>query len=103
MSDLALPGSAVTSPSGLYRLIAFEETDSDGNPTCGFRIEDLVGRQLLTTAERWSTRHRLYILWGEGDSVWIYSGDVGTSIWIVSGNSWQSIDYSASQHRRPPR
>lgn len=103
MSDIALPGSPSTSPSGTYRLSVFDDADADGHPMQGFRIEDASGRVVLAPDERWSTRHRLYMLWGDDDSVWVYSSDVGTSIWIRSGSAWQASDYASHRDQRPPR
>jgi len=103
MSDIALPGSPATSPSGAYRLIVIDDTDAEGYPIQGFRVEDANGRGVLAPDERWSTRHRLYMLWGDEDSVWVYSSDVGTSIWIRSDNTWRSIDYASHRDQRPPR
>jgi hypothetical protein len=101
-AETVSPGAPHTSPSGHYRLVIFDDQDAGGYPTQGLRVEDSAGRTVLAPPQRWSPRHRLYFLWGEGDRVWVYSGDVGTSIWEPAGDTWHEIDYANQQGRRPP-
>jgi hypothetical protein len=102
MNETAAPGEPKLSPSGKYRLLVFDDRDAGGNPSRGFRVEHRDGQEILAPSERWSLRHRLYFLWGEGDRVWVYSGDVGTSIWEWSDGMWRSIDYVSQRGRGPP-
>ena len=102
MNEIALPGSPKISPSGRYQLVVFEEEDGDGNLEWGFLVKEGEGRDVLIPAQRWSPRHRLYFLWGEGDRVWVYSGDIGTMIWEPDGEVWQSLDYVNQKGLQPP-
>lgn len=102
MNETAVPGAPVTSPSGKYSLVVFNDADACEQPSQGFRVEHRDGQEVLAPSERWSPRHRLYFVWGEGDRVWVYSGDVGTLIWEPSGETWRSIDYVSQQSRQPP-
>ena len=100
MDETATPGHLLTSPNGKYRLVVFDDDESD-SPVRGFRLEDSEGRRLLEPAERWSVRHRLYFLWDQQERVWVYSGDVGTTIWELGEAGWQPRPFAGSGLRAP--
>jgi hypothetical protein len=75
--------------------------EDDGEPPeWRIRVEDAAGGTVLAPPDRWSPRHRTYILWGEGDRVWVWSADVGTSVWEPADGGWSPADTDPA--RRPP-
>ena len=79
-SYLATPTSSPRSPSGAYQLTVKKGHD-DAN-FWSFEIRRVATSDPeFASSDRFYTRHTTYILWGESDEVWVYSGDVGTFIW----------------------
>lgn len=89
--------SPFQSPSGSYTLQVHEEP-GDGAPNQFFTISDASGSVVYTAAERFSQRHRTYFVWGDNDTVWVYSGDVGTYVWQPTADPavWTSQSYRES-------
>lgn len=53
-------------------------------------------------SESFRTRDVLYFLWGEGDRVWVYSGDLGTFFWEEEGDgSWKMHTYAEGSVSAP--
>jgi hypothetical protein len=96
----ATPGYPAASPSGKYRLIV----------VTGFNGESHFAQFQITTNERhphvlfcsedhFRTRDTTYILWGEKDTVWVYSGDVGIYYWVaLTDDHWVKRSHA---DRRP--
>lgn len=93
-----------TSPSGKYVLVVVEGKC----PACGpFRQFDVMTgdrdpRILYASTDHFRTRDTTWFGWGEGDRVWVYSGDVGTFYWEpAAGGAWRKGSYSDGKHPAP--
>ncbi|MGN6711386.1 hypothetical protein [Anaerocolumna jejuensis] len=97
--DLATVSYPVTSPSGKYQLVIKEEI-VDGtkhNKFDIFKISDgKPGTSAIFSSKvLFRTRDTLYFLWGDNDSVWVYSGDLGTFFWErAADKTWKKHDYT---------
>jgi len=83
-SRIATPDNPVKSPSGELLLEVHEETPN-GIRQWRFSISRLAGADrpvvVFISEEAFRARDQLFILWGDTDRVWVYSGDVGTFFW----------------------
>jgi hypothetical protein len=101
---LASPGHDVVSPSGKLKLAVAEE-DSPGGRMLRFEIRDATapGQVLYRCPDAFSARHRTFFLWGPGDAVWVYSGDVGTYVWLERQRSrWEKELYTTTSGATVP-
>lgn len=86
----------VVSPSGTYTLSKVAESQA-GVP--GFRVciteKDAEVAFLSETFYR--DRDTSFLCWGEGDTVWLYHGDLGTFFARHQGETWRFSSYA--EHR----
>lgn len=52
-------------------------------------IESIDGADSFITDEKFYVRFTTLIDWGENDTLWIYSGDVGTFLWRRENGTWK--------------
>ena len=94
--EVATPDRPAISPSGKYRLLVREEKEN-GSPTQRFDVTDAKGRLDYRSSDHFHERHATFFLWGDGDRVWVYSGDIGTYYWTKNSNGmWVKKDYNRS-------
>ena len=43
-----------------------------------------------------------FVMWGEGDKAWVYSGDVGVSVAYLEGSIWKQRWYGPEKDIEPP-
>jgi hypothetical protein len=75
------PGT-LPSPSGRYKL----ETWIDPNKIVQYRVVDTKSNREVLRDNAGSTYSTWYACWGKQQSVWFYSGDIGTSVWIIDAS-----------------
>ncbi|MCX7683572.1 MAG: hypothetical protein N2508_16650 [Anaerolineae bacterium] len=63
----------------------------------------LLGETVYAALERFASRHTTYFLWGPGDRVWVYSGDVGTFFWERNAETglWEKHGWAAEHAPLP--
>jgi len=98
-SNLATETNDVVSPSGQYKL-QIKTTEEDGIKFNFFVIAKMEISEdkynvVFESNDKFRVRDRLYFLWGNDDSVWVYSGDLGTFYWTKASNdTWIKHSYS---------
>lgn len=89
--EVATVERSALSSSGDYELQVVELLEQGS--FYQFQIIDTQNGELLYQSDdKFATRHTIFILWGESDDVWVYSGDVGTFYWTKEGDSWKKQD-----------
>lgn len=88
-SKCASPGNPVLSPSEKYSLIVTDGNDGTVEYN-KFSIASVSGSSttetvVFSSGDKFRTRDALFFLWGNNDSVWVYSGDTGTFYWEKGG------------------
>lgn len=48
---------------------------------------------MFESEDDYRVRDTYYLLWGEDDTVWVYSGDLGTFYWEKHGHEWVKKSY----------
>jgi len=98
----ARPGTERASPSGRF-VLGLEEVKGQG-VSWRVRVRSAAGAEVFRSDERFSIRHRTYVLWDdETDRVWAYSSDIGTYLYdIGSDGGWVSSTWSPSRPEAPP-
>ncbi len=105
--EFATVESPAVSPSGKYTLVVVYGYDGIVHFQ-SFQILNQRGEGVYASTERFRTRDRTYFLWGEGDRVWVYSGDVGIFVWerdseedtgafesAVAMEKWVEVDWGS--------
>lgn len=91
-SYLATPLQSPLSPSGAYSLNVVQGRDNADY--WSFEIRRTATEKVeFACGDRFYIRHTTYILWGEDDRVWVYSGDIGTYVWSKQNGVWEKSIY----------
>ena len=87
--------NSATSPSGKYKLEKVIDIIDEVN-SFSFRILDAEHDNIIYQSEDYyRTRDTHFILWGDDDMVWVYSGDVGVFYWEKEEESfWVKKGYA---------
>lgn len=91
-AQIVTEDNSVISTSGEYILEMLKRT-VDGIPSCSFSVKDKGGLTLYECDDSFRLRDTVYILWGDHNTVWVYSGDVGTFYWEESDDGWVRKSY----------
>lgn len=54
-------------------------------------------KEIFNSNEFFRFRDMKYLLWGDNDTFWIYSGDLGVFYWERTDNSWDKKNYSENK------
>jgi hypothetical protein len=57
---------------------------------------------VFKSKDSFRVRDITYFTWGKNDSVWVYSGDVGTFFWKHIGNKWNKFAYADNKSMPVP-
>lgn len=97
VNQIVTEANPVMSPSGLY-ILEMLVKDADGVSSFNFLIKDSNSdSEILTCEEYYRLRDVTYLLWGDADTVWVYSGDVGTFYWEKSADGWEKKSYAENK------
>lgn len=92
-SEMVTEDKSVASPSGVYMLEMITK-NIDDIPLFSFCIREANRSVLVFESEDdYRVRDTYYLLWGEDDTVWVYSGDLGTFYWEKHGHEWVKKSY----------
>lgn len=92
-SVMVTEDKSVASPSGAYMLEMITE-NIDGIHSFSFCIKETNRSTVVFESEDYyRARDTYYLLWGEDDTVWVYSGDLGTFYWEKHDNEWSKKSY----------
>lgn len=101
----ALPRSPAASPSGKYFLVVLQAHDDQFQVRQFEILKKMPYRPdpvVFFSTQRFRTFETLIFMWGDNDSVWVYSGDVGVYRWVHVGNDkWKKKDYHAGDPGAP--
>ena len=96
---VAAPDNPKISPSGKYQLQIPEgfngQVHYERFSVAKARGKGLKPKVVYDSRDIFRTRDTLYFLWGDGDRIWVYSGDLGTFYWTrVSDDFWEKHAYA---------
>ncbi len=102
-SQLVTENNAVVSPSGLYvlEMIVGKVDDVSSFSFCIKDVKD--SSEVFVSNDYYRLRDTTYLLWGEDDTVWVYSGDLGTFYWEKESDSWQKKTYADNIGKEVPQ
>ncbi len=105
-NQLATTKNPAISPSGKYDLNIIEEKVQ------GVRYKRFIinkhstnkvkSKLVFKSNDYFRVRDITYFTWGKNDSVWVYSGDVGTFFWKHIGNKWNKFAYADNKSMPVP-
>ena len=96
---IASESNSVTSPSGQYILEMITAT-KDNVYSGSFCIKNEKDKSLLyECGDYYRLRDTTFILWGEDDTVWVYSGDLGTFYWENNNETWVKKSYAKNKNK----
>ena len=86
------------SPSEKY-ILEINYVEIEDVKSFHFRIVDAEDRsEIYISDDYYRIRDTYYLLWGEKDLVWVYSGDLGTFYWEkINENTWEKKSYSENK------
>jgi len=89
----------VLSPSGEYSL---EMAITIQNNVRGFNFivkKSSVNEIVFESNEFFRLRDETYLFWGDDNTIWVYSGDVGTLYWEKSSGLWTKKIYADNKEK----
>jgi hypothetical protein len=95
-SVLVSEDHAVISPSGQYSL-KMDVTKEEGVRGFHVAVCSIDNKGVFRSKEFFRFRDANFLLWGDDDTFWVYSGDVGTFYWVKTGDSWEKKSYSENR------
>jgi hypothetical protein len=54
--------------------------------------------ELFKSEEFYRSRDTNYLLWGDNDTIWLYSGDVGVFYWVKTEHTWEKKSYAENKN-----
>ena len=92
--DLVKNNHSVLSPSQEYSL-EMDEYFSDNVTGFSFVVRSTSdNEEVYRSDDFYRLRDVTYLLWGDNDTIWVYSGDVGTLYWEKTSDGWSKNDYT---------
>lgn len=94
---LVTESHSVLSPSEKYSL---EMVVSEADNVRGFNFvvkEASNEEEVYKSEDLFRLRDTNYLFWGEDDTIWVYSGDLGTFYWEKAFNSWNKKTYAENK------
>ena len=96
-SMLATGQNEVLSPSGKY-LLTMRESEQANVKGFYIDVESVQEKtNVFISQDFFRFRDINYLLWGENDSIWLYSGDSGTFYWLKTADSWEKKIYTENK------
>ena len=93
-SQIVTEDNIVVSPTGLY-ILEMTVRNIDNVSSFSFCIKNVSDdSEVFVCNDYYRLRDITYLLWGENDTVWIYSGDLGTFYWEKDSEIWQKKTYA---------
>lgn len=94
---LVTENHSALSPSEKY-LLEMAVSESGNVRGFYFVVKDASNNKEVYKNENFfRLRDTNYLFWGEDDTVWVYSGDLGTFYWEKTSNSWDKKTYAENK------
>ena len=91
--QIVTESNKVNSPSGIY-ILEIVTDNVDNAMSFSFCIKNKTDEIVIyECSDYYRLRDVTYLLWGENDTVWVYSGDLGTFFWEQDNDSWIKKTY----------
>lgn len=95
--ELVTDNHSVSSPSEKY-LLEMVVSETDNVRGFNFVVKDVSNNEeVYKSKDFFRLRDTNYLFWGEDDTIWVYSGDLGTFYWEKASNSWNKKTYAENK------
>lgn len=97
--QLVTENHSVLSPSEKY-LLEMAVSEADNVRGFKFVVKDASdNEEIYMSKDFFRLRDTNYLFWGEDETIWVYSGDLGTFYWEKVSDSWNKKTYTENTDR----